>query len=182
MPVRKLPGKPTNQELSLVVATLMILHVTTMGRILVQILLLYVVLYWSPLSAQDCTAQEKRSVNERVLSGCAHEIVEMSKAHTGTTIRGYVKREGDRPFEDVLVEVFPSNGKPDEEVYKLPSEERIVSATTDEKGRFSLHVKPGNYRLRFSYSGEWNCTYVKVAAGGLRIWTKHLEIPMSIGN
>jgi len=108
--------------------------------------------------------------------------VELSKARTGTTIRGYVKREGDRPFEGVLVEVFPSNGKPDEEVFKLPSEERILSATTDEKGRFSLHVKPGNYRLRFSSSGEWNCTYVKVAAGGTRILAKHLKIPMSIGN
>src|SRR5215813_797353 len=160
----------------------MILHVTTMGRILVQILLICVVICWSPLFAQDRPTQEKRTLNERVMNGCAHEIVEMSKAHTGTTIRGFVKREGDRPFEDVLVEVFQSNGKPDEEVYELPSEERIVSATTDEKGRFSLHVKPGNYRLRFSYSSEWNCTYVKVAARGFRIWTKDLKIPMSIGN
>src|SRR5215813_11638907 len=155
---------------------------STMGRILFQILLICVVLCWSPLSAQDRTTPKKKSVNERLLSGCAHEIVEMSKAHTGTTIRGYVKRESDGPFEGVLVEAFPSTGKPDEELYKLPSEQPIVSATTDEKGRFSLHVKPGNYRLRFSYSGEWNCTYVKVAAGGFRIWTKHLEIPMSIGN
>src|SRR5262245_532444 len=153
-----------------------------MRRIFLQILLICVVLCWSPLSAQDHTTQEKRSVNESALRGCAHEIVELSKAHTGTTIRGYVKREGDKPFQDVVVEVFPSSGKPDEDMYRLLSSERIVSARSDEKGRFSLHVKPGNYRLRFSHSGEWNCTYVKVAAGGFRIWPKHLEIPMSIGN
>lgn len=160
----------------------MILRVTTMGRILVQILLICVVLSWSPSLAHNRPTQEKRSVNEGVLNGCAHEIVEMRKAHTGTTIRGYVRGESDGPFDDVLVEVFPSNGKPDEEVYRLPSEERIVSATTDQKGRFSLHVKPGNYRLRFSHSGEWNCTYVKVTAGGFRIWPKQLEILMSTGN
>lgn len=116
------------------------------------------------------------------MGGCAHEIVELKKTHTGTRIQGYVKGAGARPFEDVLVEVFPSNGKPDEKVYNLPSEDRLTSTITDAKGRFSLRVKPGNYRLRFSYSNEWNCTYVKVSASEIRFWPKHLQIPMDIGN
>ena len=73
--------------------------------------------------------------------GCAHEIVELEEAKTGTGVRGFVHLSaGLVPPEGVLVEVFtrPENAKPlwgQEENQEAPLRRTRVSACLVKKRR-----------------------------------------------
>jgi len=116
--------------------------------------------------------------------GCAHEIVELEPAKTGTHVLGTIYRPVDStPFEGVLVEVFtlPENAVPLWDYLTGDSDGKRISACVVEKnGKFEFRLKPGRYELRFSKSSEWNCTYLKIAVIGFE--GKKLRVPMYIGN
>jgi hypothetical protein len=140
----------------------------------------FAILLWGGMYGVPTRANCKTAdVNQQCL-GCAHEIVELEQAKTGSTIRGSVIMIGST--EGVFVEVFtrPENASPLWDIPNPAERTRAAACTVGKSGKFRLHLKPGKYELRFSRSSEWNCTYLKVeVVAGFR--TKKLRVPMNIG-
>jgi hypothetical protein len=126
----------------------------------------------------NCT---KAPDSQRCL-GCAHEMITMEPAKSGTTVHGTVQDSQSKPFEGVLVEVFTH---PEVVVPMLRSgasveEFRVAACLVGKDGKFSFHLGPGKYEMRFSRSFEWNCTFLQIQVIE-NYAPKRLRIEMSIG-
>jgi hypothetical protein len=137
----------------------------------------------SGISAATARANCREASASEECLGCAHEIVELKDARSGTMVQGTVYRENSSdPFEGVLVEVFTtSDGKaPVWRADGTVQRTRVAACAVRKDGKFSLQLKPGNYWIRFSKDDGWNCTYEKIEViEDFR--AKKLHIPITIG-
>jgi hypothetical protein len=111
-------------------------------------------------------------------------MVEFTNAKTGTIVAGNVWRwiPDKTAADDVFVEIYAYEKGPQTEDWNPATwGEKVGSQVTKTDGKFSFRVRPGTYRLRFSISGEWNCSYVTVKAERFGFGHKRLNIEMRLG-
>lgn len=97
-------------------------------------------------------------------------------------MRGIVQGPGLKPPEGVLVEVFSRSETDvplwDEEATARRT--RVGACFVGKDGRFSIHLHPGKYEMRFSISNGWNCTFERIEViKGLH--GKPVQVHMTLG-
>lgn len=144
--------------------------------------LIAVVTALAALGCAPARADCKKAARNQECLGCANMIVQMKDARSGTTVRAVVQGPGLKPPEGVLVEVFRRS----ESDAPLWNEEttarrtRVAACFVGKDGRFSIHLQPGKYEMRFSISNGWNCTFqrIEVIKG---FYGKPLQVHMTLG-
>ena len=88
-----------------------------------------------------------------------NEDIVISISHAMSSPKGIVKDVNGAPLSDILIEVFDHpevrlrEGPPAEGIQR-----RISACTTNGSGSFDLKLPSGDYEIRFSKSGGWQCT------------------------
>jgi len=88
-----------------------------------------------------------------------NEDIVISISHSMRSPKGIVKDVNGAPLSEILIEVFDHpevrlrEGPPVEGIQR-----RISACMTNRSGSFDLELPNGDYEIRFSKSGGWQCT------------------------